>query len=35
MQIYYAHLTLAPIVLAIVAEGDDYGFAILQRVREF
>ena len=33
MQKYYAHLTLAPIVLAILAEEDDY--AILQRVREF
>jgi len=28
-------LTLAPIVLAILAEEDDYGYAILQRVREF
>ena len=28
-------LTLAPIVLAILAEEDAYGYAILQRVREF
>ena len=28
-------LTLAPIVLAILAEEDDYGYAILKRVREF
>jgi len=35
MQQYYAHLTLAPIVLAILAEADDYGYAILQRVGEF
>jgi hypothetical protein len=35
MQKYYAHLTLVPIVLAMLAEGDDYGYAILQRVREF
>jgi hypothetical protein len=28
-------LTPAPIVLAILAEEDDYGYAILQRVREF
>jgi len=28
-------LTLAPIVLAILDEEDDYGYAILQRVREF
>ena len=28
-------LTLAPIVLAIPAEEDDYGYAILQRVQEF
>jgi len=31
MQKYYAHLTLAPIVL----EEDDHAYAILQRVREF
>jgi len=35
MQKYYAHLTLAPIVLVIMAEEDDYRYAILQRVREF
>jgi len=35
MQKYYAHLTLAPIVLVIMAEVDDYHYAILQRVREF
>ena len=35
MQKYYAHLTLAPIVLVILTEEDDYGYAILQRVREF
>jgi len=28
-------LILAPIVLAILAEEDDYGYAILQRVQEF
>jgi DNA-binding PadR family transcriptional regulator len=28
-------LTLAPIVLAILAEEDHYGYAILQRVQEF
>ena len=28
-------LTLAPIVLEILAEEDDYGYAILQRVQEF
>ena len=27
-------LTLAPIVLAILAEEDDYGYAVFQRVRE-
>ena len=32
---YYAHLTLVPVILAILAEEDDYGFSILQRVREF
>ena len=35
MQKHYAHLTLAPIVLAFLAEEDDHGYAILQRVREF
>jgi hypothetical protein len=35
MQKYDTHLTLATIVLAILAEQDDYGDAILQRVREF
>jgi len=35
MQKYNTHLILAPIVLAILAEEDDYGYAILQRVREF
>ena len=33
MQKDYPQLT--PIVLAILAEEDDYGYAILQRVREF
>ena len=33
--LFAALLTLAPIVLAILAEEDDYGYAILQRVREF
>jgi DNA-binding PadR family transcriptional regulator len=35
MQKYYAHLRLAPIVLVILAAEDEYGYAILQRVREF
>jgi hypothetical protein len=36
IKILFATLrTLAPIVLAILAEEDDYGYAILQRVREF
>jgi DNA-binding PadR family transcriptional regulator len=35
MQKYYAHLTLALIILAIMAEEDDYGYAIRPRVREF
>ena len=35
MQKYYPHLTLAPIVLVILAEEDDHGYAILPRVREF
>jgi hypothetical protein len=35
MQKYYAHLTPAPIVLAILAERDDSGYAILYRVGEF
>jgi hypothetical protein len=35
MQKYHAQLTLAPIVLVILAEEDDYGDAILQRVQEF
>ena len=36
IKILFATLmTLAPIVLAILAEKDDYGYAILQRVREF
>jgi len=35
MQKYYAHLRLAPIVLAILAEEDDYGYTILQRIQEF
>ena len=35
MQKYYAHLTLAPVVLAILVDEDDYGYAILLRVREF
>ena len=35
MQKYYAHLTLAPTVLPVRAKEDDYGYAILQRVREF
>jgi len=35
-QVLFATLlTLAPIVLQILAEEDDYGYAILQRVREF
>jgi len=28
-------LTRASIVLAIPAEGDDYGYALFERVREF
>ena len=28
-------LTLTPIILAMLAEEDDYGYAILQRVQEF
>ena len=35
MQKYYAHLTLAPIVPSILADEDNYGYAILQPVREF
>jgi hypothetical protein len=35
MQKYYAHLTLTPIVLAILAEEDDYGYVILHRVGAF
>ncbi len=35
MQKYYAHLTLAPIVLAILAEEDHYGCVILHRVGTF
>ena len=36
IKILFATLmTLAPIVLAILAEEDDYGYAILPRVREF
>jgi hypothetical protein len=35
MQKHYAHLTLAPIVLASLAGEDDYGYTILQRVGEF
>jgi hypothetical protein len=35
MQKYYSHLALAPIVLVILAEEDDHGYAILQRVGEF
>jgi hypothetical protein len=36
MKILFATLlTPAPIVLAIPAEVDDYGYAVLQRVREF
>jgi hypothetical protein len=35
MQKYYPHLALALIVRAILAEEDDYGYAILQRVREY
>jgi hypothetical protein len=36
MQKYYAHSTLAPIIiLAILAEKYDYGYPILQPVLEF
>ena len=35
MQKYYANLTLAPIVLAILAEEENYGHAILRRGQEF
>jgi hypothetical protein len=35
MQKYFAHLTLAPIVLAILAKEDDHGDATLQRAGEF
>ena len=35
MQKYYAHLRLALIVLAILAEKDDHGYAILEQVQEF
>jgi len=35
IKIFATLLTLAPIVLAILAEEDDFGDAILQRVREF
>ena len=35
MQKYYAHLRLAPVILVILAAQDEYGYASLQRVREF
>ena len=35
MILFAALLTLAPIVLAMLVEEDDYGYAILRRVREF
>lgn len=35
MQKYYPDLTLAQIALAILAEENDSGYAILQRVPEF
>jgi DNA-binding PadR family transcriptional regulator len=34
IKILFATL-LTPIILAMLAEEDDYGYAILQRVREF